>query len=359
MLTMKAALLERKGKMVYADVAEPEPVGERPVLVRIAAVGVCGSDIPRFAAGKAYHYPLILGHEFSAIVEEAPRGSRLKKGDRVAGFPLIPNPRDPLARIGEPAVSSDYDYFGSRRNGALAERLIVPEDNLIPIPDDVSLVHAALVEPAAVSLHAVLKCALRPHAAALVIGGGPIGAFAAMWIRILGCSNVVVAEIDDRKRAILLGAGLDVIDASKQDTVEAARERTGGQGVDCAVEACGLAGTLLQAFEVAAVFGHVILLGDHHSDVTLSGSLISTILRRELVIHGTWNSKIMPPGKSEWEMVLDHMGKDFPVEPFISHTPSLSEAPEVFADLAERRVWYNKVVFVVSEEAKREIRSAK
>jgi len=174
---MNALLLEGKEKLVYTDVNEPESVGERPVLVRVAAVGVCGSDIPR-DAGKAYHYPLILGHEFSAVVEEAPPGSRFHSGDRVAVYPLIPNLRDPLARIGEHAVSSDYDYFGSRRHGAFAERLIVPEDNLVPVPDDVSLVHAAVVEPAAVSLHAVLKCTLPTHATALAIGGGPIGAFA-------------------------------------------------------------------------------------------------------------------------------------------------------------------------------------
>jgi L-iditol 2-dehydrogenase/galactitol-1-phosphate 5-dehydrogenase len=240
----------------------------------------------------------------------------------------------------------------------MAERLVVPEDNLIPVPDDVPLVHAALVEPAAVALHAVLKCKLPPHATALVIGGGPIGAFAAMWLRILGCSRIMVAEIDERKQEVLRRAGFEVIDASTHDTVAAVRERTLGQGVDCAVEACGLSATLLQAMEVAAVFGQVILLGDHHADVTLSGALISSILRRELVLYGTWNSKILPPGKNEWEMVLDHMKRGFQVGPFISHMPTLSEGPQVFADLAARRMWYNKIVFVILEQARNEIRSA-
>ena len=88
---MKALLLEGKERLVYADVDEPETVGDRPVLVRVAAV-----------------------------VEEAPPESRFHSGDRVAVCPLIPNLRDPLARIGEHAVSSGYDYFGSRRHGAFA-----------------------------------------------------------------------------------------------------------------------------------------------------------------------------------------------------------------------------------------------
>jgi L-iditol 2-dehydrogenase len=347
---MKALLLQAKDQMVYTDVPEPLTVADRPVLVRVAAVGVCGSDLPRYL-GKAYHYPIILGHEFSAVVEDPGPGGRYKKGDRVAVYPLVPNPRDPLVRIGEPAVSTGYDYFGSRRDGAMAERLIVPEDNLVPVPDDVPLVHAATVEPSAVSLHAMLKVSLPTNATALVIGGGPIGGFAAMWLRILGASRVIVAEIDEKKQEIMRGLGFEVIDARKKATVAAVKEMTGGRGADVTVEACGTAATLLQCLEAAATFGQVVFLGDHHADITLSGPLVSSVLRRELRLYGTWNSKMLPPGNSEWDMVLAHMGKGFQVGPFISHTPTLAEGPQVFADLASRKLWYNKVVFVVSEDA--------
>ena len=104
---------------------------------------------------------------------------------------------------------------------------------------------------------------------------------------------------------------------------------TGGRGVDCAVEASGLPVTMIQTIETAAVFGQVMLLGDHHHDVPLSGPLISSMLRRELTVYGTWNSKITPAGKSEWDMVLSHMRRDFQVGPLISHTPALTKAPGV------------------------------
>ena len=352
---MKAMVLESPGKLVYKDVPEPEQVGERPVLVRVGAVGVCGSDILRFAKGKAYHYPLILGHEFSAVVEEPPPGSKFKRGDYVAVFPLIPNPRDPLVRIGEYSVSSGYDYFGSRRDGAFAERLWAPEDNLIPVPPGVPLLFAAAVEPAAVALHAMLKMRIPADATALVIGGGPIGAFAAQWLRILGCSRVLVADIDPRKLTILRDLGLEVIDASQENTVEAVKARTEGRGVDCAVEASGLPMTFLQAIQTAAPFGQVVLLGDLSGDVTLPAALVSSILRRELTLYGTWNSKITPPGKSEWDMVVHNMQKGtLQVGPLISHTPALSEGPQMFADMATRAVWYNKVIFALADEAKAE-----
>lgn len=352
---MKAMVLESEGKLTYTDVPEPQPVGERPVLVRIGAVGVCGSDILRFAKGKAYHYPLILGHEFSVLVEEASPGSKFAPGDRAAVFPLIPDFRDPYSRIGEYAVSSGYDYFGSRRDGAFAERLYVPEDNLVRVPRDFPLTHAACIEPAAVALHAILKFELPADAIGLVIGAGPIGAFAAQWLRILGCSRVLVADIDPRKQQILQALGFEVIDASKQDTVVTVKERTNGRGVDCSVEASGLPITFIQAIEAAATFGQVMLLGDLSGDVTLKATQVSSILRRELTLYGTWNSKITPAGKSEWDMVIHHMQQgDLKVAPLISHTPTLSDGPQMFADMATRKVWYNKVVFAIADEARAE-----
>jgi L-iditol 2-dehydrogenase/galactitol-1-phosphate 5-dehydrogenase len=78
------------------------------------------------------------------------------------------------------------------------------------------------------------------------------------------------------------------------------------------------------------------------------------MLRRELVVYGTWNSKITPAGKSEWDMVLSHMRRDFQVGPLISHTPTLDQGPQVFADMAARRIWTNKVIFAISEEAQAE-----
>lgn len=353
---MKAMVLESEGKLIYTDVPEPEPVGERPVLVRIGAVGVCGSDILRFAKGKAYHYPLILGHEFSAVVAQTPPGSQFTPGDRAAVFPLIPDFRDPYARIGEYAVSSGYDYFGSRRDGAFAERLYVPEDNLVRIPPDFPLTYAACVEPAAVALHAMLKFDIPADATGLVIGAGPIGAFAAQWLRLLGCSRVLVADIDPKKQQIMRELGFDVIDAAKQDTVAAVEERTDGRGVDCAVEASGLPVTFIQAIEAATTFGQVMLLGDLSGDVTLKAAQVSSILRRELTLYGTWNSKITPAGKSEWEMVIHHMQQgDLQVAPLISHTPLLSDGPQMFAEMAARKVWYNKVVFAIAEEARAEV----
>jgi L-iditol 2-dehydrogenase/galactitol-1-phosphate 5-dehydrogenase len=115
---------------------------------------------------------------------------------------------------------------------------------------------------------------------------------------------------------------------------------------------------VVQALTAAATMGQVVLMGDVSADVTVPRELLSTVVRRELRIYGTWNAKVMPAGGSDWDMVIARLGRELQVAPLISHTPHLDEAPAVFADLAERRVWYNKVVFTVAPEAAAEAAEA-
>jgi L-iditol 2-dehydrogenase/galactitol-1-phosphate 5-dehydrogenase len=256
-----------------------------------------------------------------------------------------------MVEIGEFVLSADYDYFGSRRDGALQELLHVPERNLIPVPAGFSLVRAAMVEPAAVALHGVRKLDIPANAVALVIGAGPIGALAAQWLRILGCTRVVVADVDARKRAIMTDLGFETIDASTDDTVARIGELTAGRGPSIAVEASGLPVTLIQAIEAVSVFGQVLLLGDISGDLTVPQPLVSSVLRREVRLIGTWNSKITPAGLSDWEMVISHMQGSLIVDPLVSHVATLDEAPQLFDSLLKRDVWYNKVIFAVADEA--------
>lgn len=352
---MKAAVVAAPGVLDYTDVPEPAPFGERPVRIRVGGVGLCGSDLLRYAHGTAYHYPLVLGHEFSGIVEEPAPGGRLAAGDRVAVFPLLPRPDDPFTEVGDWALGSDYDYFGSRRDGGMVEWLWVPERNLVPVPADMPLLVAATVEPAAVALHAVRKLTVPPAGVALVIGAGPIGAFAAQWLRVLGWTRVLVADVDPRKRSVMESLGFETIAAEQGDAVELARAANGGRGVDAAVEASGFPQTFLQCLEVAGPHGQVLVLGDLKGDATIPRALISSLIRRELTVLGTWNSQITPQGRSEWDMVVHHLAAGTVQSvPLISHAPALAEVPDVMAAMAERRIWTNKVVVAVAEEARSE-----
>jgi L-iditol 2-dehydrogenase/galactitol-1-phosphate 5-dehydrogenase len=228
----------------------------------------------------------------------------------------------------------------------------VPERNLFPLRDDMSVLEGAMVEPAGVALHAVRKASIGANATALVIGAGPIGMFAAQWLRVLGVTRVLVADVDERKRALAERLGFETIDASTGPSDEQAIERTGGRGVDIAVEASGLALTFLQAITAAAHTGQVILLGDLRDDAVLPKETVSRILRRELVLHGTWNARITPRDASEWDMVLAHLGRDVVATDLVSHVIDFEEAQQAFTDRGERTHWSNKTLFAVSETAR-------
>lgn len=347
---MQAIVLEDQGVLNLRNRdmpgAEKDPAENAEVLVRTAATGICGSDIPRAFAGKAYHYPLVLGHECSAVVEDG-GGSDYSRGDRVVLFPLIPRADDPFTAIGEYALGNGYDYYGSRRDGGMQEYLRVSAANLRPVPNHVSLLEASMTEPAAVALHGVNKFRDFSAASALVIGGGPIGAMVAQFLRIRGCVAVWVAEPDSRKRTILETMGFEVIDPTATDTVDAIRDLTGGEGVQCVVEAVGLPVTFEQAFRCCATRGELVLMGNIAGSLELSETLVSSVLRRELTIYGTWNSRITPLGRSEWDEVLLRLGRSLQVKSLISHEVPIAEVPDTMRAMYDRSMWFNKVVVIM------------
>jgi L-iditol 2-dehydrogenase/galactitol-1-phosphate 5-dehydrogenase len=343
---MKALVLKANAELHLEDRPVPSEPEEGTLLVKIAACGICGSDIPRGFHNGAYFYPLVMGHEFSGIIEETYPESKFNKGDKVAIFPLIPtDPTEPAYQSGDFALCKSYDYFGSRRDGAFQEYLRIPEFNLFKIPDHVDLVHASMTEPAAVALHGVRKLHIEQGDWGLVIGGGPIGNMTAQWLKILGCKDVIVVDIDPRKLYIAGDMGFVTINSSKRDTVDEVMKMTNGKGIQRVVEACGLPLTFLQAIESASTYGEVVFMGNIHGVFKINEKEFSSILRRELSIYGTWNSKIEPRGTDDWSTVLDKLDKELMVAPLISDMVPLDEGPEIFDSILNRKRFHNKVIF--------------
>ena len=345
---MKSLVLTENARLVLETRSIPPRPGADWALIQVAASGICGSDIPRAYDGGAYHYPLVMGHEFSGVIREGPESGAYNAGDRVVVFPLIPNKAEPINEVGEYAVATRYDYFGSRRDGAFQEYLWVPEFNLFRVPDTVPLDQAAMTEPCAVALHAVNRPEIKPGMSAAVIGGGPIGNMVAQWLRRAGAQPVIVSEPDMKKRAIADTMGFLTVDPTATDAVEAIRELTSG-GAHIAVEACGLPATFRQAVAIARLFGQVVFLGNIHGEFSLGEKDFSSVLRRELTIYGTWNSKITPRGSDEWTTVLATMKSGLDVKPLISHRLSWDDGPAMFEDIRNKSQWFNKAMFTVPE----------
>lgn len=347
---MKALVLESDKVLNVQNRKMPEANRDDTILIRIVACGICGSDIPRGFGGGAYHYPLVMGHEFSGVVAENSLWSKFREGDKVAVFPLIPCGKCEACQTGDYAQCEDYNYFGSRCDGGFSEYLSVPESNLFKIPDHVSILHAAMTEPAAVALHGARKMSITGGETGVVFGGGPIGNMTAQWLRILGCKRVIVIDIENTKLDIAIKMGFETINSKEINPVEKIFELTEGKGASCVVEAVGMPATFLQAIQATGRFGQVVFMGNIHGSFSIGEKDFSNILRKELKIYGTWNSKIVPAGIDDWTTVLKYMDKEFQVEPLISDIPSLEEGPSIFESIVSKRKFHNKVIFRISAD---------
>jgi len=276
---VKAYVLHGIGDLRYEDWPAPE-LQSGWALVKVLAAGICSSDIPRIFTKGTYHFPTIPGHEFCGRVEKtADAGDSEWMGKRVGVFPLIPCKSCSSCLRGEYETCEHYDYLGSRRDGGFAEYAAVPVWNLIALPEVVSDVQGALLEPAAVALHAVKRAKLFPGASVCVVGTGAIGLLAGQWAKILGAGQVVVKGRSEAKRQIVQRCGLEYLESARP-----------GEEFDRVIEAVGSAQALEESLTLTAPGGRLVLMGNPDGPRTLSQDLYWRILRKQLTLTGTWNS---------------------------------------------------------------------
>ncbi|MBC7234770.1 MAG: galactitol-1-phosphate 5-dehydrogenase [Chloroflexi bacterium] len=349
---MDALVLRAIGDLRCEKVPMPQ-LQEGEALVRVVAAGICGSDVPRVYEHGTYRFPLIPGHEFSGLVEavcgSSPRAvGPIQGGMRVTVKPLIPCRRCRFCEVGAFGQCVAYDYLGSRSDGAWAEYVRVPQENLVPLPEGLSLMEAALSEPLAVALHAVRQGPVAPGDAVLVLGAGPIGMMVAQWATLTGAGQVLMVDIDERKLDLAARLGLGkTLNARFGDPVAWAMEQTQGLGADVVVEAAGVAATVRQAIHAARPLGRVVLLGNPSGDVALPQAGVSQILRKQLTIRGSWNSNFAHLPVDEWRVAVEMMAAGrIVVGPLISHRLPLCDGPAVLERMRGGREFYHRVVLV-------------
>lgn len=337
--TMRALVLEGKGRLRLAEVPVPEPK-EGEALIRVRACGICGSDLPRIFGDIAYFYPLIPGHEFSGEVTAT--GSSEDEewvGKSVVVYPLLPCRRCPYCELGQYELCEDYGYLGSRQNGAFAEYVVAPVANLLPLPQSLSFEEGALTEPAAVALHAVRQAGKILGESAGVFGLGPVGLLVGMWLKASGVRKLIGYDTDERKFPLARSMGFDV-------TLYPSFFPADPEGIDLVVEASGNPQALVDALKLVRKRGKVVLLGNQEGVVSLSPEDFSRILRKELTVLGSWNSSFAFLD-SDWKKVLDLAGsRRVSFAPLISHRVRLEEAPAFLLGMRERRIPYVKVVLI-------------
>ncbi len=346
---MRAVRLFAPKDIRCVEVDVPSIEKDTQVLIKVKSCGVCGSDIPRVMVKGTYHFPTTIGHEFAGEVINC--GDKVKGGlaigDRVAVMPLLPCGECQYCKVGQSHLCDTYDYYGSRRDGAMAEYIVVESGNCLKLPANVDYEMGSFTDPVSVGLHAVRKVEIIAGKSAAVFGLGAIGYITAQWLKALGCTTVIAVDVaeDKLRLAKRLGATHGV-NGKEGDAVKAIKELTGGEGVDIAIEFAGNKITHVQAVEACKKNGEVVYGGITYDDVTFPNKAIASILRGELKIYGSWNSSINPLPVNEWQSALEFMHSgQINVNPLITHRVRLEECKQVFEMMYNRTEVFTKVLF--------------
>lgn len=335
---MKAYVLHGIGDLRYEDWSLPE-IYPGWALVKVLVAGICSSDIPRIFEKGTYHFPTIPGHEFSGKVERvADESDRHWLGKRVGVFPLIPCKKCASCEKGQYETCSNYDYIGSRRDGGFAEYVAVPVWNLLELPETVSDVQGALLEPAAVALHAVKRAQIFPSASICVVGTGAIGLLAGQWAKIYGADRVVIKGRSEFKRQLVQQYGLEYMGDDRS-----------GEEFDCVIEAVGSVRALEESLLLTAPGGRLVLMGNPDGPRTLSQELYWRILRKQLTLAGTWNSSYGDEDSDWTEVVQTLVDKKLQIGAVVTHVLESKKLMDGLAMMRNRTETFGKILLHCDE----------
>jgi len=340
---MQALLLSDYRKLELVSM-EPPALGPRDVLVRVAACGICGSDVHGYDGSSGRRIPpIVMGHEAAGTVAEVgAEVDRVRVADRVTFDSTISCGECEACREGHVNLCGNRRVFGVscdeyRQHGAYAEFVAVPENILYPLPPKLPFEHAALIEPVSVALHAVDLLKVKPGERALVVGSGMIGLLVIQALRVAGCSEVIAVDIDAGRLQLARELGAThAINSKQSDAVSAVLELTNGRGVQVAAEVVGNSAALSTAVRSVARGGRVVLVGNISPEVQLP---LQIVVARELTLMGSCASA------GEYPRAIELVASGaIRVAPLISALAPLAEGPHWFERLYAREPGLMKVV---------------
>ena len=278
--TMKVAVMEGIGKMGYTQRPIPVPKADE-VLVKLEYVGICGSDMHYYETGAIGDYvvkpPFVLGHEPGGTVVEVGSGiTHLKVGDRVALEPGKTCGHCEFCRQGKYNLCPDVVFFATPPVDGVFQEYVAHEAALcFKLPENVSTLEGALIEPLAVGFHAANQGGAHAGQTAVVMGAGCIGLVSMMALKAEGVSRVYVVDVMPKRLEKALELGADgVINGRDEDAVEAVRKLTGGAGCDLVIETAGTEITTRQTIHMAKKGAVIVLVGySKTGEITLPMSL--------------------------------------------------------------------------------------
>lgn len=339
---MKALLLAQYKKLELVDIPVPA-LSKDEILVRVAACGICGSDVHGYDGSSGRRIPpIVMGHEAAGIVARV--GERVKifhEGDRVTFDSTIYCGECDFCRRGQVNLCDRREVLGVscgdyRRAGAFAEFVAVPARIAYQLPENLSFPEAALLEAVSVALHAVSRVTVKAGSAALVVGAGTIGLLVQQALRVAGCTRVFVTDMDKSRLALSESLGSTAVLLSGPNLLEQVLVATNGMGVDVAMEAVGNSAAVQSAIHCVGKGGDVVLVGNVSPEVTLP---LQKVVSRQITLHGSCASA------GEYPRAIELLSREeIKVRPLISAIGQLRDGLQWFERLYAREPGLMKVV---------------
>lgn len=283
---MKQAVMVEPGKIEFRK-AEKPTIQDSEILMQTRRIGVCGSDIHVFHGAHPYTtYPVVQGHEVAGHVAQVGKAVKgITVGEKVTFTPQVVCGECYPCRRGKYNVCENLRVMGFQTGGAGQEYFPLPEWNVFKLPDELSLDHAAMIEPVAVAVHAVRRGGDVTGKKVLVLGAGTIGNLVGQVARAFGAESVLITDVSDYKLDKAVACGLDVaINTTHQDLNTALLREFGPIRADLILECVGVQATITQAVECARKGTRVVIVGVFAKDPVVN---LGYVQDRELELIGT------------------------------------------------------------------------
>ena len=321
------------------EIPIPE-IGDGDVLLEVAAVGVCGSDLHQWSAEHSWpvNYPVTLGHEFAGTIARV--GSSVtgfEEGDRVCSeTAAVIDSSNPMSRIGRYNLDPTRKGFGYGVDGAMTEKVRVPARCLHRVPDQLPLENAALTEPCCVAFSAVAtNVSIMPGDRVIVLGPGPIGLLSAAIARLRGAEVVLVGLERDKDR-LALAAEFDCRAMTPDEAAEWSKERD-GLGVEGVVDAAGVSATLQSAMDLVRPAGWISKVGWGKDPVGFS---LDPMVQKNVTLQGSFSHTW-----ATWERVVSLLASGaLPAEKIVGGTWKLDQWQEAFETMHSGRIAKSRLV---------------
>jgi len=341
---MKQAVMRSPGKIEFREVLTPEP-SPGQVLVRMKRIGVCGSDIHVYHGKHALTpYPVVQGHEVSAVVEKLGSGVRgFAPGDAVTIQPQVTCGTCYPCTHGAYHICDNLKVMGFQTTGAGSEFFAVDSSKVLKLPVGMSFDHGAMMEPLAVAVHALGRGGGVAGKGVLVLGAGPIGNLVAQAARGLGAARVMITDLSDYRLGLAKECGVGAcLNSATADLPAAIAEYFGSDKADLILECVGAPSTIGQAVAVARKGTDIIVVGVFGDKPTID---LGTVQDRELRLVGTLMYQ-----EADWKAAIELVQKGrVKLAPLVTNHFAFADYPQAYLYIEANRERAMKVLVTVEE----------